>query len=302
MAKTHKAVVTVGPRRPLQLIDVPTTAPKANELLVRVDWTASTPLDLHEADGGLLVVPPQILGDSSAGLVVAIGPDVEKFEVGDKVFGFTWRTQQEKAHQEYILAPENLFGKVPEGFREQDVVTVPNNFVTAFQSLMRDLGLKMPWPKPDGWMPQDAFKSILIWGGSSSVGQYAIQILRYFGYQTIFATASRKHHDFLKSLGATVLVDYKGDDVITQIRSLTGGSVSFVLDCIGSLEGSVRPISIIADRETVVAVMLPVIVKDATVTQKPEYEMDVTKVVSWKDGIEAKGVRTHFYLQASYLI
>jgi NADPH:quinone reductase-like Zn-dependent oxidoreductase len=299
MSKIHKAVVTVGPRQLLQLIDVPTPTPKANELLVRVDWTASTPLDLHQADGGLLVEPPQVLGDSCAGPVVAVGPHVKNFVVGDKVFGFTWRSQQEKAHQEYLVAPENLFGKIPDGFREQDVVTIPNNFVTAFQSSKRDLGLELPWPKPDGWMPRDAEKPILVWGGSSSVGQYAIQILSYFGYKKIIATASKKHHEFLQSLGATAVADYRDADAIDQVRKLAGGNVPYVIDCIGSLEGSVRPISKLAEDGTTVAIMLPVITKDGSETEMPEYEMDVEKVVPWNEGVKAKGVRTHFYLQVS---
>jgi NADPH:quinone reductase-like Zn-dependent oxidoreductase len=110
--KTHKAVATFGPRTPLKLIDVPTITPTGNEIRVLVHWTASTPLDLHQADGGLLVQPPQVLGDGAAATVVEVGDEVKRFKVGDSVFGFTWRNQQEKAHQTYITAPENLFAFV----------------------------------------------------------------------------------------------------------------------------------------------------------------------------------------------
>lgn len=50
-----------------------------------MEWTASTPLDLHQADGGLLVKYPQVLGDGIAGTVVEVGPGVENLSVGDKV-------------------------------------------------------------------------------------------------------------------------------------------------------------------------------------------------------------------------
>jgi len=109
---THKAVVTVGPRLPLQLISVPTPIPKANEIRVRGEWTASTPLDLHQADGGLLVSPPQVLGDGLVGTVVEVGSQVKNLKVGDRVFGFTWRGQGEKAHQEFTVADWRLWGKV----------------------------------------------------------------------------------------------------------------------------------------------------------------------------------------------
>jgi len=79
---------------------------------VRVEWTASTPLDLHQNDGGLLVEHPQVLGDSTAGTVVELGPDVRNLKIGDKVFGFTWRSQVEKAQQELCTAEEWLFAKV----------------------------------------------------------------------------------------------------------------------------------------------------------------------------------------------
>ncbi len=54
-------------------------------MLVRVEWTASTPLDLHQNDGGLLVKHPQILGDGMAGTVVELGPKVKHLKIGDQV-------------------------------------------------------------------------------------------------------------------------------------------------------------------------------------------------------------------------
>jgi NADPH:quinone reductase-like Zn-dependent oxidoreductase len=89
---THPAVVTVAKGAPLEIHQVPTVKPKEGEVRVRNEWTASTPLDLHQADGGLLVNPPQILGDGVAGIVVEAGPN-SRLSVGDRVFGFTYRNQ-----------------------------------------------------------------------------------------------------------------------------------------------------------------------------------------------------------------
>lgn len=82
---THSAVATVAVREPLELISVPTVPPVADEVRIRVEWTASTPLDLHISDGGLLGVYPQVLGANCAGTVVEVGPDVKGLLVGDKV-------------------------------------------------------------------------------------------------------------------------------------------------------------------------------------------------------------------------
>jgi NADPH:quinone reductase-like Zn-dependent oxidoreductase len=109
---THAAVATVGIKAPLQVIQVPTVNPTGEEVRVKVQWTASTPLDLHQNDGGLLVNHPQVLGDSTAGTVIELGPDVKRLKVGDLVFGFTWREQKEKSHQVFCTAPEWLFALV----------------------------------------------------------------------------------------------------------------------------------------------------------------------------------------------
>ncbi len=82
---THNAVATVAIRAPLAIIQAPTVLPVGREVLVHVEWTASTPLDLHQSDGGLLVEYPGVLGDGLAGTVARVGPDVRNLAVGDKV-------------------------------------------------------------------------------------------------------------------------------------------------------------------------------------------------------------------------
>jgi NADPH:quinone reductase-like Zn-dependent oxidoreductase len=189
---------------------------------------------------------------------------------------------------------------LPKGFTFAEAVTLPNNFVTVFHTLTTDLGIETPWPKADGHVPKDAEKSILIWGGSSSVGQFAIQILRYYGYKHILATASRKHHDKLRNLGAKQVFDYNDKDIFSEILEEGGSSgIPLIFDCIGSKSGSIAPISKIAKAGARVAILLPVIVRDSTETEDPEYEMDVTVAADWQQGVDARGVRTHFYLNVS---
>jgi NADPH:quinone reductase-like Zn-dependent oxidoreductase len=82
---THPAVVTASVRGSLEILQVPTIDPAEGEVQVRVEWTASTPLDLHQNDGGLLVKHPMILGGNIAGSVVKTGLGVSSLKVGDKV-------------------------------------------------------------------------------------------------------------------------------------------------------------------------------------------------------------------------
>lgn len=169
-----------------------------------------------------------------------------------------------------------------------------------FHSLTTDLGIQTPWPKPANYVPENADKPILIWGGSSSVGQFAIQILRYYGYTNILATASHKHHEKLQGLGAKQVFDYNDSNVVSSIRQAGGETgIPRILDCIGSKYRSIAPISQIALSGAKVAVLLPVIVRDSSETEDPEYEMDVEASAEWEDGVDARGVRTHFYLDVS---
>jgi NADPH:quinone reductase-like Zn-dependent oxidoreductase len=308
--KTHKAVAIVGIRMPLGYIEVPTVPPKVGEVVIHVHWSASTPLDLHQADGGLLVTVPQVSGDSAAGIVVAVGqePNLKGLRVGDKVFVFSWRFEQEKAHQEYMTVPAYMVSKLPGTISLQEAATVPDNLVTAFHSLTRDLELDLPWPIPDGWSPPHQNTPILIWGAASSVGTYAIQVLHHWGYKNILAVSSAKHHENLREMGASACFGYQTADVADEVlrhagkSEQSGPSIPFILDCIGSVYGTLERLTKIAQAGTKLALMLPVIVQDATEEQEPIYELDINKctMLKWADGAIVRGVRTHFYLEVCH--
>lgn len=82
---THLAIVTAAPRAPLETRQVPTLHPEVGEVRVKTEWASAGPLELHQADGGLLVNHPQILGDAISGTVVEFGPGVSALAIGDKV-------------------------------------------------------------------------------------------------------------------------------------------------------------------------------------------------------------------------
>ena len=308
---THKAVATVAVRGKLALIDVPTVTPTGRQVRVHVEWTASTPLDLHQNDGGLLVTHPQVLGDGVAGTVVEAGPDVKNLSVGDKVFGFAFKDNTQRAYQDFVTVAETSLGKLPPGFSLQEAITLPNNTVTVFHAVTQDLGLPLEWPRPLSVSPAHtnphADAPILIWGGASSCGQYALQILHAWGYTNLLATASPQHHEYLHSLGARHTFDYRDKDVAGKILQAARGSgaqagpaVPFILDCIASRQGSLAQIARVAQKGTRAAALLPVIVRDAADDVCPEYTMDVQTAADWVEGVEARGVRTHFYEQNDF--
>lgn len=135
----------------------------------------------------------------------------------------------------------------------------------------------------------------MIWGGSSSVGQYALQILKAYGYNNLLTTASPAHHALLEKLGAKHVFDYRSASVTENILAIAP-KLPFVLDCIGSQDGSLAAVAGVVKNGAKVAVLLPVIVRDATESVEPLYSMDVQGSANWAEGVEILGVRTHFYL------
>ena len=109
---THPAVVATGIKKPLIIEQVPTPTAQNNEVRVRVEWVPSAPLDVYQLEAGLLIQFPSSLGDTAAGTVVEAGPNVKHYKVGDRVIGFFFHNEKEKAQQIYVTAPEHLFAKV----------------------------------------------------------------------------------------------------------------------------------------------------------------------------------------------
>lgn len=188
---------------------------------------------------------------------------------------------------------------------------MPNNTVTAFHAITKDLGLPLDWPLPalssSASAPSNphANTPILIWGGASSVGQYALQILSHWGYKNLLTTASARHHEYLRVLGARHVFDYRDAEVAASILKAAAAQadrtpvVPFVFDCAASQKGSVAHIAKIAQSGTRVAVLLPVVVRDATDDVAPEYLLDVQAAADWVDGVEVRGVLSLSYQEVS---
>lgn len=302
--ETHNAVVTVAKGAPLELLSVSTVPPTDHEIVVRISWVSATPLNLHRADGGLLANYPQILGGGFTGTIVAQGPeDCTSLKIGDHVFGFSWLTPQQLPWQEFITIPETLAGKIPENFKDvKALCTVPDSLVTAWHTTRIVLGMDIPWPKQEEWKPKDADAPVLVWGGSSSVGSFVLQLLKWAGYTHIVTTASKQHHDALKDAGATETFDYREHDIVQKLKDAAGATdYKYVVDCIGSLNGSVKPLAEIAQDGSKVGIMLPVIIKDGAKGVEPILAMEVGEEigVQWKPGVSAVGVRTHHYMEVN---
>lgn len=113
----------------------------------------------------------------------------------------------------------------------------------------------------------------------------------------------------MKTLGATEVFDYRDPEapakILAAARSLhnitEGPAVPLILDCIGSVSGSMTQIATIASAGSRIAVLLPVVIRRPSVDAAPEYSMDAQSAVPWKTGVNVQGVRTHAYMENELL-
>lgn len=201
----------------LTLEDVPNPHPDAGQILVRVKAAAITPAELtwhpttHTRQGGarLGAVPAH----EFSGIVAAVGPGVLDVEVGQEVFGMNdWF--MDGAMAEFCLTRPEWIAPKPTDLSHAESASVPISALTAWQGLFDRADLQ-------------AGERLLVHGGSGGVGVYAIQLAARHVARVI-TTASARNRDFLESLGAELVIDYRTE----SFESLADG-VDVIFDTVG---------------------------------------------------------------------
>lgn len=136
------------------------------------------------------------------------------------------------AYSEYVIQEASLVFRYPSTISSASAATIPLCTITAALGLFHEMGLPLP--------PATCGTSILVWSGSTSVGQYTIQLAKAAGCFVI-TTASSGRHTYLKELGADICFDYRDPDVITKIKEVTNNSLTYAFDCI-SEKGSIKQV------------------------------------------------------------
>ncbi len=204
-----------GPPDVIVIEDVPRPIPGAGQVVIRVAAAGVGPWDalIREHTSVVTVSLPLILGSDLAGIIEGVGADVTQFKVGEKVYGVT-NPQFVGAYAEYALASAKMIGRKPESMSFNEAASVPVVAVTAWQMLF-------------DYAKAQAGQSVLIHGAAGNVGAYAVQLAKQAGLE-VFATAASQDADYVRSLGATTVVDYKTaqfEDVVPQL--------DVVLDMVG---------------------------------------------------------------------
>jgi NADPH:quinone reductase-like Zn-dependent oxidoreductase len=202
-----KAIVYTkyGPPDVLHLEEVEKSAPRDNEILVKVraasinsyDWRhlKPSPFFLRFMGGGLLKPKHRILGADMSGRVEAIGADVKGFKPGDDVVG----DGGYGGYAEYACVAENKFVPKPADLAFEDAAAMPMAALTALQGL-RDKGRIK------------AGQKVLVNGASGGVGTFAVQIAKSYGTEVTGVCRTSKM-DLVLSIGADHVIDYTQEDV-----------------------------------------------------------------------------------------
>ncbi|KAF2503205.1 quinone reductase [Lophium mytilinum] len=223
---------------PFNVDDAPMPVPATHEVVIKNHAVAINPVDWKLQDwGGVLHSYPAILGSDVAGEVAAVGSAVEKFKIGDRVIadmdGLGTKKHSNAGFQLYSATTEKLVAKLPGSVSYADGAVLPLGLATAAAGLFQKSTLDLPFPQLD---VKSNGKTLLVWGGSSSVGSCAIQLAIAAGFE-VAATASSKNHDYLKDLGATHTFDQSNPNVVDEIVDvLKGKDFAGVFDAISTFE------------------------------------------------------------------
>jgi NADPH:quinone reductase-like Zn-dependent oxidoreductase len=195
--------------------DVPTPTIARDEILVKVKSTAVNHVDLVEASGAVRqIFPidlPWIPGREFSGVVEQAGSDVAACAPGDAVFG----TGEMGAYAEYLAVKPAAIVSKPSNLTFEEAASVPVASQTAWQGLFTHGHLEKG-------------QTILIHGGAGAVGAYAVQLASHAGANVI-ATASGDDEAYLKSIGASRVIDYRR----AQFEKVLREKVDVVFDLIG---------------------------------------------------------------------
>ena len=205
-----------------ELREVPKPVPQAGQVLVRVHATSINPLDfqVRRGDYSDLVPLPTITGHDISGVVEAVGPGVTGFVPGDEV----WYTPQifdgPGSYAEYHVAAESIIGRKPPTLSHLEAASLTLVGGTAWEALVVRAALRVG-------------ESILIHGGAGGVGHVAIQLAKAIGAK-VFTTVREANGEFVRGLGADVVIDYEKEDYVDAVLRETGGNgVDVVFDTIG---------------------------------------------------------------------
>ncbi|KAF2837127.1 putative alcohol dehydrogenase [Patellaria atrata CBS 101060] len=220
---------------PLRVAPAEKYTPGPNEILVKNEVIGINPLEGKQARFPIRPLNfPTILGMSFAGTVEAVGSDITNFAPGDRIAASTPSHIGDPRYggfQKYALAdPRSAFKLFPETSASDGAIVI-TNLVTAITALNITLGLARA--PTSGEKAEKKEGKVLIYGGSSSVGGFAVKYATDAGYEVV-TTSSPQNKDFVASMGPVHIVDHtQGTEAIVAELESHGPYIGF-FDAVGA--------------------------------------------------------------------
>ncbi|MCM2130531.1 zinc-binding alcohol dehydrogenase family protein [Larsenimonas rhizosphaerae] len=222
-----KAVTTTGSELPtpdsFSISELETPHPGPGELQVRIEAVSVNPVDTKVRAGHLKPIDsPITLGWDACGQVSAVGPDVQGFKNGDRVY-YAGDVTRPGCNSEYQCIDHRLVAGAPDSLEPEEAAALPLTALTAWEGLFDKLRLDEGSQAHQG-------ERLLIINGAGGVGSIAIQLARALTGIEVIATASRDmSRQWCESLGAHHVVNHH--DLVNDLTSHGIDQVDYIFCC-----------------------------------------------------------------------
>jgi len=165
---------------------------------------------------------PAVLGCDGSGIVDAVGPEVSKFQTGDEVYFFHGGIGPIQGnYAEFRTIEERFLARKPASLNFTAAAAAPLALITAWEALYDRAQIKTG-------------QNVFINAGAGGVGHLAIQLAKIAGAKVCTTASSEEKADFVRSLGADMVINYKEQDFVAAIMDWTDGKgVDVVMDNVG---------------------------------------------------------------------
>jgi len=217
-----KAIVFTEPGGPevLTWSEVPDPVPGDGEVLVEVAAAAVNRADLLQRQGHYSPPPgsSEILGLECSGRIIALGPGVSGWSVGDEVCALLTGG----GYAEKVAVPAGQLLPVPKSVDLAEAAGLPETVCTVWSNVFMAAGLQPG-------------ETLLVHGGASGIGTTAIQLAKALGAAVLVTVGSKEKAERCVELGADAAIDYKNEDFVERVQELTEGrGADVILDIMGA--------------------------------------------------------------------
>lgn len=221
LPNTMRAVAATGSvplddERALADVELPMPALRPRDVLVEVAAVSVNPVDVKTRMRRGADAPPAVLGFDAAGTVVAVGPEVTLFTVGDAVY-HAGVINRQGTNAEYHAVDERLVGRKPANLSMAEAAAMPLTTITAWESLFDRFRLTA-----------DSDGTLLAVAAAGGVGSILTQLASTLTDVAVIGTASRPEtQDWVRRMGAQHVVDHHGD-LVAAVREVAPDGVDHV--------------------------------------------------------------------------